>query len=153
MAEVRWDGVSVARGAGSEVGCHDPMKFVRDGHPVFGGEVQLGLQPVELGLQMSALAQDDGPRPFHQFAHFRQPGFRQTSTAQFRSECGRALVPQKLGPCEFSRAYCLANGFKREFWHERYLYIWSAVCCAANRLLKYEDCCSMEAISASETAI
>ena len=85
---------------------------------------------------MGALAQNHGSRPFHKLAHFRQAGGGETPAAQFLGQSGGALVPEKLGPVKFSGIYRMANGFKGKVWHVGYLYIWSAVSWAANRLVR-----------------
>ena len=90
---------------------------------VFSRDVQLGLHPVELVLQVGALAEDHGSRPFHELADFRQAGGGETPVAQFLRQPGGAPVPEKLGPVIFSGIHGVANGFKGMLLHVRYLYI------------------------------
>ena len=106
------------------------------GIPYSPVDAQLGLQPVELVPQVGALAQDHGSRPFHELANFRQAGGGETPVAQFLRQPGGALVPEKLGPVKFSGIHGVANGFKGRLLHVGYLYIWSAVSWAANRLVR-----------------
>src|ERR1035437_8159061 len=135
--------------AGLEPGLHETTSGRRNARLVFARDVQT-VEPVQ---QMGARAQDHGARPFHKLTNFGKPGFGETSAAQFLGQSGGAPLPQELGPRKLAAVYSLANGFKRNLVHGGYLYIASAVCWDWNMPLKYEYCCSMEAISASAEAI
>src|ERR1035441_10559806 len=141
--------VSAPTVAGLPISLHRTTSGRRNARFVFARDVQT-VEPVQ---HMGARAQHHGARPFHQLTDFPKPGFGETSAAQFLGQSGCALLPQALGPRKLARVHSLANRFQWNLFHARHLYIASAVCCAWNMPLRYEYCCSMEAISASAVAI
>ena len=111
---IRWKADGLSHGDDSETGRHETTIRRRSARLVLYGDVH----PVEPVLQVSALAQDHGSRPFHKLTHFVKRGRGETPVAQVLSQPGGTLVPKRLGTVEISGTHCLSYEIEGKLAHD-----------------------------------